>query len=77
MAELESEKAISSDSNDTIMKLDKIISIHIAKALKRTNGKISGHGSAAEILGVNSNTLRSKMKKLDISHGRQVVKKTK
>jgi DNA-binding NtrC family response regulator len=40
---------------------------HIIETLKRCAGKISGAGSAAEILKVPGNTLHSKMKKLGIS----------
>nr|WP_247650237.1 helix-turn-helix domain-containing protein [Hafnia alvei] len=39
---------------------------HIVKALRQSNGRISGKNGAAEILGVNSNTLYSKMKKLGV-----------
>ena len=40
---------------------------HIIETLKRCAGKISGTGSAAEILKIPGNTLHSKMKKLGIS----------
>ena len=40
---------------------------HIIETLKRCAGKISGAGSAAEILKIPGNTLHSKMKKLNIS----------
>lgn len=39
---------------------------HIIETLKRCSGKISGAGSAAEILKIPGNTLHSKMKKLSI-----------
>jgi len=39
---------------------------HILKALKSTNWKIHGKNGAAEILGINPSTLRSRMLKLDI-----------
>lgn len=64
------------DLNDKIFNLDELISMHIRKILKQTNGKISGPGSAAEVLGLNSNTLRSKMRKLGIPHGRQTMKES-
>jgi formate hydrogenlyase transcriptional activator len=41
---------------------------HIIKTLERTNWKINGAGGAAQILKINPQTLRSKMKKLDIKH---------
>lgn len=39
---------------------------HILRALKQTDWQIHGTGGAAEILGINANTLRSRMKKLNI-----------
>jgi len=39
---------------------------HILEALRRTNGKISGSGSAAELLGMNDKTLYSRMDKFGI-----------
>jgi DNA-binding NtrC family response regulator len=40
---------------------------HIVEALNRCNGKVSGKGGAAEVLGMNPNTLTSRMKKLGIT----------
>jgi len=40
---------------------------HILKILQRTGGVVAGDGGAAQILGINSNTLRSRMKKLNIN----------
>lgn len=42
--------------------------VHIIKTLERTNWKINGAGGAAQILKINPQTLRSKMKKLGIKH---------
>jgi transcriptional regulator with GAF, ATPase, and Fis domain len=39
---------------------------HILKILKHVNGRVSGEGGAAEILGVPPSTLNSKMKRLGI-----------
>jgi transcriptional regulator of acetoin/glycerol metabolism len=39
---------------------------HILKVLKDSNWKINGQQGAAEKLGLNPNTLRSRMKKLNI-----------
>lgn len=44
--------------------LDDVIAQHIAWALSITGGKISGRNGAAELLGINANTLRSRMEKL-------------
>ncbi len=47
--------------------LDETAARHIRRALQVSNGRISGSGGAAEILGINPNTLRSRMRKLGIS----------
>jgi len=39
---------------------------HISEVVQMTNGLIAGKGGAAEILGLNASTLRSRMKKLGI-----------
>ena len=39
---------------------------HIEEVLRHANGMIAGKGGAAEILGLPSSTLRSRMKKLGI-----------
>jgi hydrogenase-4 transcriptional activator len=48
-----------------------MMSLHIGKVLKMTNGKIHGPGGAAELLGINPNTLRGRMGKLGIMYGRK------
>jgi len=40
---------------------------NLLKALKRAGGKVSGEGGAAELLGVNANTLASRLRGLGIS----------
>lgn len=40
---------------------------NLLKALKLAGGKVSGHGGAAQLLGVNSNTLASRLRALGIS----------
>jgi transcriptional regulator with GAF, ATPase, and Fis domain len=64
------QNAIISESKqlDTIERLDDVISLHIRKALTKSEGKIHGSGGAADLLGINPNTLRSRMKKLGISY---------
>ncbi len=46
--------------------LEEIQKNHILKALRRTGGKISGKGGAAQLLKINDKTLRSRMQKLGI-----------
>ncbi|VAX20438.1 Formate hydrogenlyase transcriptional activator [hydrothermal vent metagenome] len=52
--------------------LDIITTRYIKQVLKKTGGKINGSGGAAEILGVNPNTLRNRMRKLGIPFGREM-----
>jgi formate hydrogenlyase transcriptional activator len=51
--------------NDALQ-LDAVIARHIRHVLGMTDGKIHGPGGAGELLGVNPNTLRAKMRKLGI-----------
>jgi transcriptional regulator with GAF, ATPase, and Fis domain len=48
------------------LRLDEVMALHIGKVLKISNGKINGPGGAAELLGVEPNTLRARMDKLGI-----------
>ena len=50
--------------------LDQITTDHIRKVLKITKGRVEGEGGAADLLGINPGTLRGRMRKLDISFGR-------
>jgi PAS domain S-box-containing protein len=51
---------------DPVRSLDEVQADHIRKVLAVTEGRVSGSGGAAEILGLHPNTLRSRMKKLGI-----------
>lgn len=51
---------------DEIVSLDEIISKHIQRALRKTGGRVEGPKGAAILLNLNPNTLRSKIKKLNI-----------
>lgn len=53
-------------TGDNLLSLDETMSRQIRQALQRTHGKISGHGGAAQLLGINPHTLRSRMRKLQI-----------
>jgi transcriptional regulator with GAF, ATPase, and Fis domain len=55
------------EGGDGIVALDEAMSRHIRQALQICNGKISGAGGAALLLGTNPNTLRSRMRKLGVS----------
>ncbi|MBW2523197.1 MAG: sigma-54-dependent Fis family transcriptional regulator, partial [Deltaproteobacteria bacterium] len=52
--------------------LDSVVERHVRLALEQSGGKIHGPGGAAELLGLNPNTLRSKMRKLRIPFPRGV-----
>jgi len=51
---------------NNIIPLDAAIATHIRGALEYADGKIQGSGGAAELLGVNPTTLRSRMDRLGI-----------
>ncbi|GJM15762.1 MAG: hypothetical protein DHS20C13_10890 [Thermodesulfobacteriota bacterium] len=55
-----------SDSNE-VATLEELEKNHILKALELTGGRVSGDKGAAKILGLNSSTLESRMRKLGIS----------
>ena len=56
----------SEDSGLDVLELDAVTANHIRKVLRITGGKIHGPGGAGELLGMNPNTLRYRMKKLGI-----------
>jgi DNA-binding NtrC family response regulator len=56
---------------DETLELDALVKRQIQRVLEKTNGKIHGPGGAGELLGVNPNTLRYKMKKLGIPFRKQ------
>jgi len=51
---------------DKTLELDELVKHHIEHVLKLTKGKIHGPGGAGDVLGVNPDTLRYRMKKLGI-----------
>ncbi|MBR9728593.1 sigma 54-interacting transcriptional regulator [Shewanella intestini] len=53
-------------AGNMLVPLDTMIAKYISHALKITGGKLYGAGGAAELLDINPNTLRSKMKKLNL-----------
>ena len=56
----------SNRSETKIITLEKVEREHIIKALKLTNWQIHGSTGAADLLGINPSTLRSRIKKLNI-----------
>jgi transcriptional regulator with GAF, ATPase, and Fis domain len=63
------------EGDHSVLALDEAMSRHIRQALQVSNGKISGAGGAAQLLGTNPNTLRSRMRKLGISFKYTALKK--
>ncbi|MCK5783370.1 MAG: sigma 54-interacting transcriptional regulator [Desulfobacterales bacterium] len=61
------------DNDNKLMNLDDAMAVHIQHALKITRGKIYGSDGAAKLLGVNPNTLRSRMDRLEIRYRRKEV----
>ncbi|MCP4400427.1 MAG: sigma-54-dependent Fis family transcriptional regulator, partial [bacterium] len=57
--------------HETTDNLDEAIRVHIQRVLQKTQGKVHGSGGAAELLGINANTLRNRMNKLGIAYGRK------
>jgi transcriptional regulator with GAF, ATPase, and Fis domain len=53
------------------LNLDEAMAAHIREVLKLAEGKIHGPGGAAELLGMNPNTLRWRLDKLGISYRRR------
>ena len=53
--------------NGELVSLEQMEKQYIVHILSKTNGKISGKNGAAELLGLNPSTLRSRIKKLGIS----------
>jgi DNA-binding NtrC family response regulator len=49
------------------LKLEEAMALHIRKVIERTKGRINGRDGAAELLGINPSTLRSRMEKLGVS----------
>jgi transcriptional regulator with GAF, ATPase, and Fis domain len=60
--------------NGKSLSLDEILSHHIRRVLKMTDGRVGGEGGAADLLQINPSTLRKRMKKLHIPFGRKVSK---
>src|SRR5690606_223083 len=57
-----------------IKSIDEVERDHILTVLKKCNGKISGKGGAADLLGINVSTLNSKIKKLGILKTSKFIK---
>ena len=58
----------------TLLSLDEIVVRHIRRALEISDGKVHGLGGTGELLGVNPNTLRHRMRKHGIPFKKSVKK---
>jgi len=56
---------------DIFPSLDFVVARHIRRALKAADGKVHGPGGAAALLGINPSTLRHRMRKLGLYHGKK------
>lgn len=56
---------------EVVRPLDAVIEAHIERALDLTKGRVEGVDGAAEMLGLHPSTLRGRMRKLGIPHGRR------
>lgn len=65
-------KSTESSRTKQLKTLEKVQSDHIIHVLEQCNGKIEGKNGAAEILGLNPSTLRSRMHKLGIKIDRKI-----
>jgi transcriptional regulator with GAF, ATPase, and Fis domain len=63
-------RASGASLSDTFAGLEAAIVRHIEAALRATHGRIEGPRGAAVLLGVNPNTLRSRMRRMGIERKR-------
>ena len=70
---LNKESKVCKDQIPETDNLDGMTSQHIRRALSKTDGKIHGPDGAAELLGLNANTLRNRMNKLGIRY-KKIIK---
>ncbi|MDR3554245.1 MAG: sigma 54-interacting transcriptional regulator [Syntrophobacteraceae bacterium] len=64
--ERKTEEAVADLDGSESLTIDQVVSRHIRRTLQTTHGRISGSRGAAQLLGVNPHTLRSRMQKLGI-----------
>jgi hydrogenase-4 transcriptional activator len=59
------------EDDGEVLDLDTVNRLHIQRVLRMTDGKIHGPGGAGELLGINPNTLRYRMRKLGVPFRRR------
>jgi transcriptional regulator with GAF, ATPase, and Fis domain len=70
-AKLHATTKASSEQQEKPEDLDATIAKHIRNVLAKTGGRIHGPGGAADLLGINPSTLRSRMNRLGIEYGKR------
>jgi transcriptional regulator with GAF, ATPase, and Fis domain len=65
---------IANSGEGGVLTLEEYERRYIVSILKQVGGRIRGKGGAAEILGLKPTTLYSKMKKLEIEYGKQLLR---
>jgi len=55
---------------DAVLALDEVMAGHISRVMERCRGRVEGPHGAAQLLKIHPSTLRKRMKKLNISFGR-------
>jgi formate hydrogenlyase transcriptional activator len=76
MVQVSGKDEVTIKGDDVIQPLDEMVAAHMKKALNRSGGRVEGENGAAHILGLHPSTLRGRMRKLGISHGRRTMSKT-
>jgi transcriptional regulator with GAF, ATPase, and Fis domain len=66
---------VTESDEEVFPSLDFVVARHIRRALKTANGKVHGPGGAAALLGINPSTLRHRMRKLGLYHGKKQISK--
>jgi formate hydrogenlyase transcriptional activator len=64
--------SVPSDLIEGIPSYHTLVTEYFKKVLQETEGKINGSKGASELTGIHANTLRNKLKKLNITFGRKV-----
>jgi DNA-binding NtrC family response regulator len=63
------EELLPKNAEKYLLTLDELNSMYIQQVLNLTKGKVRGVDGAADRLGINPSTLRSRMKKMGIKYG--------
>jgi len=73
-ADRQNKSVVSVKEEGILPSLDEVVEKHIRRALEISDGKIHGKGGAGELLNINPNTLRHRIKKLGIPFKKSMIK---